>query len=108
MKTTVGKLRNITTGILHTEMGDVYRFLEEYLNASGIMLPSACRALGPILRRRGPESWFDKAWQKTGLDDEVEIADVTEEEKKEFWIAYEQHATELWDSIGNKTIVVKT
>ena len=31
MKTTNGKLRNITSGILHTKVQDVYSFFEEYL-----------------------------------------------------------------------------
>jgi hypothetical protein len=110
MKTTVGKLRNITTGILHTAIGDVYEFLEEYLDAKGIMthqLPSACRALEPILKSKLPETWFVKEWVKAGLDVEAECPDLTEDEKKVFWESYEEHAGKLWDKIKDKTIIVQ-
>lgn len=111
MKTTKGKLRNITTGILHTNIGDVYIFLEEYLNEKGIMthqLPSACRALQPILKRKLNKTWFDELWVKDGLDAIVEIDNITDEEKTEFWKSYEVYASEMWNVIKDKTVIVRT
>jgi len=112
MKTTNGKLRNITSGVLHTGIGDVYVFLEDYLDAKGIMthqLPSACRALEPILKKKLPENWFTKEWIKDELwqNTEVEVPDLTAEEKNEFWKEYEVFASAMWNSIKDKTIVVK-
>lgn len=110
MKTTVGKLRNITTGILHTSIGDVYEFLEQYTGAEGIMthqIPSACRALEPIIKNKLPESWFVKEWIKVGLEAETDCPDMSENERKQFWESYGEHAGKLWDSIKDKTIIVQ-
>jgi hypothetical protein len=111
MKTTVGKLRNITTGILHTNIGDVYKFIEDYTGEQGIMthqLPSACEALTPILKRKLIKRWFEPVWQKEFLDDEVEVPDMTEEEKQEYWKSYGEHSAKIWDLIKHKTIVIKS
>lgn len=110
MKTTKGKLRNITTGILHTDITDVYVFLDEYLDMGGAMthqIPSAFRALEPILKKKLPEEWFTNEWIKTGLDEVVEITDLSPEELKTFWEQYKIYASAMWDKIKNKTIVVK-
>ncbi len=111
MKTTKGKLRNITTGILHTDIGGVYTFLEEYLGEKGIMthqLPSACRALEPILKTKLSEEWFTDEWIKEGLDEEIEVEDMTDFERGEFWADYKKKASEMWNKIKDKIIVVKT
>lgn len=110
MKTTKGKLRNITSSILHTEIGDVYLFFEQYLGADGIMthhLPSACRAIIPILKRKLNNEWFIKDWIKEGLDESVTIPELTEKEKGEFWKSFEKYSADLWEKISDKTIVVK-
>jgi len=109
MITTKAALRNMTTGILHTDIGEVYKFCEEYLKADGIMthqLPSACKALLPILKTKLSEQWFTKEWVKEGLDEPVELADMTEDETKSFWAAYGEFAAEIWGEIKDKTIVV--
>lgn len=111
MKTTKGKLRNMTTGRLHTEIGDVYKFIEEYTGEKGIMthhIPSACPPIQTILKRHLSAEWFTDEWIKTGLDEVVEIPYMTEDERKEFWEAFNKHAADLWDSIKDKTIIVKT
>lgn len=111
MKTTNGKLRNITSGILHTGIGEVYNFFESYLGMDGIMthqLPSACKALQPILKNKLSKDWFtnewikDQNWQNT----ETEVPDLTAEEKQEFWKEYEVFASAMWDSIKDKTVVI--
>jgi len=110
MITTKGELRNMTTGILHTNITDVYKFCEDYLGAEGIMthqLPGACKAVLPILKTKLPDEWFIKEWIKEGLDQVVELADLTEDEKKLFWQDYSKYASEMWDNIKDKTIVVQ-
>src|SRR5690606_34745779 len=102
MKTTVGKLRNITTGRLHTDIGQVYTFIEDYTGEKGIMthhLPSACPALQEILKRKLDSSWFDGEWQREGLDTEVDVPDLTEEERKEFWERFNKANAEMWEAI---------
>lgn len=99
----------MTSGRLHTEIGDVYKFCESYLGADGIMthqLPSAFKALLPILKTKLPEEWFTDEWIKEGLDELVGVPDLTDDEKKAFWKSYGEFAAELWVSIKDKTIVI--
>ncbi len=109
MKTTKGALRNMTTGILHTEIVEVYIFIEDYTGAKGIMthnIPPACEALQPILRTKLSDEWFTDEWIKTGLNEVVEVADMTENEKKAFWEKFNIGASEMWDKIKDKTIII--
>lgn len=111
MQTTKGKLRNITTGILHTNIDDVYSFIEDYTGEEGIMthhLPSAAQALNPILRTKLPEEWFTNEWIKEGLDEPIELTDLTKEEKEQFWESFGEYAANLWSKIKDKAIVVHT
>lgn len=110
MKTTKGKLRNVTSGILHTEVGDVYKFYEEYIGEKGIMthhIPSAFKALQPILKTKLSEEWFNEEWIKEGLNEPVEVADLTAEEKAEYWKQFNVYASEMWNSIKDKTIIAQ-
>jgi hypothetical protein len=110
MQTTKGALRNITTGILHTNVDDIYGFLESYIGEEGIMthqLGSASKALQPILKSKLPEEWFTKEWIKEGLDESVEVPDMTATEKISFWKAYSGNAARVWDKIKDKTTAVK-
>lgn len=109
MKTTKGALRNMTTGILHTQIGEVYQFIESYTGFDGVMthhIPAACRALDPILRKKLPAEFFDGGWEKEGLDEEVECPDLTDEEKNEFESGFKSHYEDTWNIIKDKTIVV--
>jgi len=61
MELTTGELRNITTGILHTEIGDVYLFFEKYLGCEGIMthqIPSACRHFDKKKKKKNPNAFL--------------------------------------------------
>lgn len=109
MNTTKGQLRNITSMILHTNIGDVYTFFEKYVGAEGIMthhLPSAGRAIKPILENKLSDEWFTDKWIKEGLDEKVELPDLTDDEKKQFWESFEKFNSSMWDSIKDKTIIV--
>lgn len=110
METTFGKIRNVTSGILHTNIGDVYEFYDQYLDAPGIMthhIPSAFKALQPILKNKLDDKWFTDEWIKEGLDEAYVIPDLTQEEKNAFWVSFGIYAGDLWDSIKDKTITVK-
>ena len=57
----IQRLRNLTTGILHTEIGHVYEDLEAITGESGLMthmLPRAARAVEPWLREHVPAPRF--------------------------------------------------
>lgn len=90
---TVSKLqmRNLTTGKLHTDIGEVYQLLEKLTEASGIMthqIPNALRALEPWLRQRvtGENYWNDE--YEPDHEGDITIALMTEQEKKEYWERY--------------------
>lgn len=96
---------------MHTKIDDVYEIIEQLIGDKGIMthqIPSAVRALEPILKTRLTKEWFDKVWLKEGLDEEVEVEDLTLEELDSFWREYGSKCAELWDKIRDEAIIVKT
>lgn len=111
MRTTKGKLRNVTSGRLHTSIGDVYEFYTAYCGAEGIMthhIPSAYKALLPILKNKLSDEWFTDEWIKTGLEETVEVPEMTQTEKTTFWESFGVYASAMWDSIKDKTIVLNS
>lgn len=59
------RLRNLTTDILHTEMGHVYQDIELITGMKGLMthmLPNVLRAIKPWLREKvtDPRYWNDE------------------------------------------------
>jgi hypothetical protein len=61
----IQRLRNLTTGRLHTEMGHIYEDLETIAGETGLMthmLPRAMQAVEPWLRERVVDTrfWDDK------------------------------------------------
>lgn len=87
----IQRIRNLTTGRLHTKMGDVYQDIEYLTGEKGIMthmLPNACRALGPYLREKLPETKFWEDEYDTTHTGEVEVPPMDEAERKAFWERY--------------------
>lgn len=87
----IQRLRNLTTGRLHTEMGHVYQDIEWFIGEKGIMthqLPNAMRALEPYLRQRVPEPKFWEDVYDTTHTGGYEVAPLDEQERAEFWEAY--------------------
>ena len=87
----IQRLRNLTTGRLHTEIGDVYQDIETIVGESGIMthmLPRAARALEPYLRKFALDDafWFD-VYDPTHIG-EIDIPPMNNEEREEFWQRY--------------------
>jgi hypothetical protein len=93
------RIRNLTTGRLHTNMDDIYKDIEMITGESGIMthmLPNVMRAMEPWLKvimnkRTGDadtdERFFDGKYDVTHTGD-VPFPSMSKEEKAEFWKAY--------------------
>lgn len=87
----IQRLRNLTTGRLHTKMDDIYQDIEWLTGANGIMthmLPRAVTALEPFLREQAPD---DRYWQDeydTTHTGTIDIRPLSAEEMGEFWKAY--------------------
>lgn len=85
MKTQKGILRTITTGIVHAKIEGVQVFLKKYLDVEFILtheIPSACTALEPILKQKLSDDWFIEVFEKENFEQEVEVDDLTEDERK--------------------------
>lgn len=109
MQTTKGELRNITTGILHTEMKDIGFFISGYLGGgkfTTVEIGNAKDALMPILKTKLPAEYFTEAYVKDGLAEKVEIADLTADEKQKFHAAYKSLCTKTNNDIKDKAITV--
>jgi hypothetical protein len=84
----IQRLRNLTAGRLHTEMGHIYQDIEYLTGSPGIfthMIPNAMRALEPWLREKVTDArlWEDKFDQShTG---EIDLAPMKEEERKAYF-----------------------
>jgi hypothetical protein len=94
----IQRLRNLTTGRLHTEIGHVYQDIEYLIGEQGIMthmLPRAARALEPILRARelGERLW-DEAYDVTHTG-EIDLPPLDANELSAFWEAYKAQPNPL-------------
>ena len=86
----IQRLRNLTTGRLHTVMGDIYQDIEWLTGSEGIMthqLPNAVDALRPYLEKYLDGRFFDDQFDTSHIG-EVEIPQMDAAEKKEFWERY--------------------
>jgi len=91
MKIDIQRLRNLTTGILHTEAGHIYLDIEAIVCETGIythMLPNACRALEPYLKKHLKDQRFWDGKFDLKHIGQVEIPVMGESEMKEFWTRY--------------------
>jgi hypothetical protein len=108
MKTNRGKLRNITTGILHTKIQDVYEFFENY---TGIKvwtheLPAAQEILVPFLKTKIGPSWFVNKFIPEENDYSLIIPDLTEEERKLFYEKFEEARNNFFRKNSDKIIAI--
>ena len=87
----IQKLRNLTTGLLHTEMGHIYEDIALITGESGVMthqLPNACRAMEPYLREKVTDARFwDDEYDPTHTG-EIDVPPMDEEAKKAMWKRY--------------------
>lgn len=94
----IQRLRNLTTGRLHTEMQHVYQDIEFLTGEEGIythMIPNALRAMEPWLKAKvaDPRFWDDR-YDTTHVG-EFEISPMTDDERKEFFERYGTLASPL-------------
>src|SRR5690349_14196794 len=94
MKTiNIQRLRNLTTGKLHTEMMYFYQDIEAFTGEAGVMthqLGAASRALEPWLREKYPdERLWDGKYDPTH-EGEVQLHVMTQEEKRAFFGRFEE------------------
>lgn len=89
----IQRLRNLTTGILHTQMQDIYDDIEALTGADGIMthqLPNAVKAMEPWLRQRLPDPRFWDGKFDTDHTGDVDIEPMTSVERGEMFARYSE------------------
>lgn len=87
----IQRLRNLTTGRLHTEISHVYQDIEAITGAKGIFthqIPNAFRAMEPYLREvvTDPRFW-DGAYDVTHVG-EIDAPVMNDEQQSAFWKRY--------------------
>lgn len=87
----IQRLRNLTTGLLHTKVADIYEDIEYLTGSPRIMthqIPNASRAIEPWLKEKiTDERFFDGNFYTTHTG-EIDIQPMNEEEKRQMWERY--------------------
>lgn len=94
----IQRLRNLSTGMLHTKIDHVYEDIEYLVGEKGVMthmLPNAMRALEPYLREKAPDPrlWDDKYY--TTHQGEIDVTPMEGDAKEEFWKRYKSYPSLL-------------
>jgi len=100
----IQRLRNLTTGRLHTEMGHIYEDLGKLTGEKGLMthmLPRAMRAVEPWLRERVNDPKFWDGEFDTSHTGSFDLPETTAEDKKVFSARF----TDMPHPLAGKTIV---
>lgn len=103
----IQRLRNLTTGRLHTEVGFIYEDIEYLTGEKGIMthmLPRAMRALEPALRDQVKDARFWEDKYDTTHTGDVDVRPLNADEMAAFWAAYNAQPNPL----DGKYVVVVT
>jgi len=103
----IQRLRNLTTGRLHTDIGHVYQDIEYFTGETGVMthmLPNANRALKPYLEQKvSNPRFYDGEYDPSHIG-EIDIEPMDETEKGKFWERYAALPSPL---AGKNIIAVK-
>ena len=94
----IQRLRNLTTGRLHTEIDHIYEDLEVITGESGLMthmLPRAMRAVEPWLREHVKDDRFWDGEFDTLHVGEFNLPDPTERERTEMFDLYKEQPNPL-------------
>ncbi|CAD5377321.1 conserved hypothetical protein [Pseudomonas sp. OF001] len=94
----IQRLRNLTTGILHTRMQDIYEDIEHLTGSKGVMthqLGMASKALEPYLRNvaTDPRLWDGR--HDPSHTGEIEVPPLQGADLAEFWARYDDEV-EKW------------
>jgi len=87
----IQRLRNLTTGRLHTKMEHIYEDIALITGEGGVMthqLPNANRALQPYLREKVTDAMFWDGEYDTTHTGEIYVPTMDEEAKKAMWERY--------------------
>lgn len=101
-------LRNLTTGILHTTMKDVYTGIEQITGTGGLMthqLPGAREAMLPFLRENLPPRFFNNTWDKEHVGT-IEMPVMNDHETAIFWRAFKPESDVMMEKILSKNVIV--
>lgn len=82
----IQRLRNLTTGRLHTEIGHIYQDMETLTGMGGVMthmIPRILRAMDPWLRKVVTDTRFWDGECDTTHVGEIDIPAMNEDEQKE-------------------------
>ena len=106
----IPRLRNLTTGILHTNMDDVYADIEAFTGMKRVMphqLPSASAALQPHLRKHYKDQpvWDDEFNPNIGGD--VPLISIPQDKMADYWKLYEKMSKQFWERIGSNRKAAK-
>lgn len=102
------RLRNLTTGFLHTKMADIYEDIEFLVGQRGIMthhLPNANRALEPWLREQIADQRFWDGVCDGSHTGETAIEPMNEAAKAEFWKRFEALPSPFAKAIQENRVV---
>lgn len=87
----IQRLRNLTTGRLHTEMGHIYQDIEFFTGEKGVMthmLPNAMSALKPHLQEQFKEERLWDGEYDPSHKGSVDAAPMNPEQVQAFWERY--------------------
>jgi len=107
MKITYQQLRNLTTGRLHTNMGDIHSLIDFITQSPGVMthmIPRAMRAIDPWLRSKVDDARFWQDEYDTTHVGEFDLPHMTPEETTEFWRLFQDQPNPL---DGKQVVVVE-
>lgn len=107
-KMDIQRLRNLTTGRLHTEMGHIYEDLELITGEKGLMthmLPRVLEAVIPWIRKHVTDKRFwDGKYDKTHIGN-VNLPNSTNDDRKEMFGLFAKMTNPL---VGKDVVVVTT
>lgn len=87
------RLRNLTTGKLHTELSHIYQDLEYITGMEGIMthmLPNIMRAVEPLLRDMVTDAEYWDGKYSPELEGEYDLLPIGEMAKTEMLVRYSE------------------
>lgn len=101
----IQRLRNLTTGRLHTDIGCVYEDLAAITGEEGLMthmLPRACRAVEPWLREHVTDPRFWNGEYDTSHTGEIVLPEPTAKDRKAMFERY----AEMPNPLAGKDVLV--
>lgn len=84
----IQRLRNLTTGRLHTKMDDIYQDIEFITGSPGIMthqIPNANRSIEPWLHKKVTDEWFWDDKYDTSHVGDYPIEPMNDQEREEMF-----------------------